>query len=356
MPSPFIRATRTNWDRIFVAMPTRRAVSWHPLEFERWFDANPYLPDGERILVVGREEPLRRTVVLVGLDRSGGLVILEVRNEPTDRRAIGAALEYLAQYEDASVEALLDHDDAAHAALQHAYAATFGGSLPPLGSHRRVLLIAPGHDSYASACAGYLSRHLEGGTSVRLMTAAKTAGGFTFQESRGARLQRASGLGRTFAMSVRGQLYYVLEPGPVPIVWSLGRSAPDGGVSVGQKPSRRAVRLLRSHLMPLRHPEGLDVSNNATVWSQRDRPDRLARVLGSIAEPGRGPGLERYVVFALFQGEDFRNFRQRPVEEFFRGWVPSDRALPDWTAIARLAQRRLDARKLAKGSKPVRPG
>jgi hypothetical protein len=331
-------------------MPIRRHESWQPHDFERWFDANPYLPDGERILIVGRQEPLRRTVVLIGLDRAGGLVVLEVRSEVTDRRAIGAALEYLAQFEDATVEALLDHDDASHAALRHAFAATFGGELPPLGPRRRVLLIAPGHDPYATACAGFLSRHLAGETTIRLMKAEKSAGGFTFEESRGGRLQRASTLGRTFAVSVRGRSYYVLDPGLVPVVWSLGKARGDGTIAIAGKPARRAVRVIRSHLMPLRHPDGLDVSNNATVWSQRERPDRLARVLGTIAGPGRDPAVERVVVFASFQGEEFRNFRQRPAEEFYRGWIPSDRTLPDWGTIARLAERRMEARRLAKRS------
>jgi hypothetical protein len=330
-------------------MPIRRPESWQSHEFERWFDANPYLPDGERILIVGRQEPLGRMVVLIGLDGGGGLVILEVRNEVTDRRAIGAALEYLAQYEDASVEALLDHEDASLEALRHAFAASFGGQLPPLGPRRRVLLIAPGHDPFATACAGYLSRHLTGGTTIQLLRAAKSAGGFTFEEFRGGRLQPASALARGFAVSLRGRWYYVLEPGAAPVVWSLGKTAKsDGTFAIGGKPSRRAVRLLRGHLMPLRHPEGLDVSHNATVWSQRGRPDRLARVLGTIAGPVRGATVERFVAFALFQGEEFRSFRQRPADEFYRGWAPTDRPLPDWATIARLAQRRIETRRLAK--------
>jgi hypothetical protein len=187
------------------------------------------------------------------------------------------------------------------------------------------------------------------------LRAGKSAGGFTFEEFRGGRLQRASALERTFAVSVRGRSYYVLEPGPVPVVWSLGKSKGDGTIAPGGKPSRRAVRLFRSHLMPLRHPDGLDVSNNATVWSQRERPDRVARVLGTVAGPGRGPTAERFVVFAAFQGQEFRNFRQRPAEEFYRTWIPSDQPLPHWAALAGLAQRRLEERRLAKRRRATPP-
>ena len=40
---------------------SRPDPSWQRTEFERWFDVHPFLPDGERVLIVGRH-PGHRTV------------------------------------------------------------------------------------------------------------------------------------------------------------------------------------------------------------------------------------------------------------------------------------------------------
>jgi hypothetical protein len=74
---------------------------------------NPFLPKGvppnrERVLVISRQRPIRRVVDLLALDGTGGLVIVEVKNERTTRAAIGQSLEYLAQYIDTVVEDLED--------------------------------------------------------------------------------------------------------------------------------------------------------------------------------------------------------------------------------------------------------
>ena len=328
-------------------MPSKSTDSWHPSEFERWFDVNPFLPGGERILVVGRYRPARRTIVLIAVDEGGGLVILEIRGEPTNRRAIAAALEYLALHEGVSMDALLGDDEGAANALRDAYQATFGKSAPALTARRRVLLVAPAHDVYAGACGGYLSRHLTGGEiTFRLLTATKSAAGFALREPAAPTLHDVAVLGRTFAASIRGEVFYVLEPGGTPVGWKVGKLAAGGGALVADdKPSRRAVRILRQRVVPLRHPESVDLSHSSTIWIQRDRPDRAGRVLGVVSAGGAGRKEENQVVFAAFRGEEFRAIRRRPAAEFFSRWIPSDRQLPDWRAIAKLARDRAEARR-----------
>jgi hypothetical protein len=319
--------------------------AWQRTQFERWFDVHPYLPGGERILVVGRHQQGRRAVALVALDGEGGLVILEVSDGPSGRRSVGAALEYLAHYEDATLDALLDDDEAAVDALRDAFRATFGAEPSALGPRRRVLLVAPSHGSYAAVCANYLSRHLTGETTVGLLKATTSAAGFILEDYDASPLRRAAALGPTFAVSVRGRLYYVLEPGPAPVVWSVGRiRARDGAVEVKGKPPRRALKLVRWPLMPIGQPDQVDLSGTGTVWMQRERNDRLARVLGTVREPARGDVARSYVVFAAFRLDEPRGFRMRPAEEFFRRWEPSDRPLPGWAAIAR-----------AQGARVMRP-
>jgi len=58
-------------------------------DFGRWFNRSPLLPDGERVMVIGNQRPLRRVDDLLALDRKCGLVVLEGKAERLTRTAIG---------------------------------------------------------------------------------------------------------------------------------------------------------------------------------------------------------------------------------------------------------------------------
>ena len=320
--------------------------SWQRTDFERWFDVHPFLPDGERILVVGRHQPGRRTVVLVALDREGGLVILEADDSPTGRRAVGTALEYLAHYEGATVEALLQDEEGGAPALHEAFRSTFGVEPPALTSRRRVLLVAPSHGTWAAVCGRYLARHLQGDITIRLLKASRSCGRFVLDDYDPPPLQGAATLTATFAVSAEGRLFYVLEPGRMPVVWSVGRIRDrDGAIVFKAKPPRRTLRVARWPMMPVGHPDQVDMSGTGTIWKQRERTDRMARVIGSVRPAARGSTGTSHVVFASFRQDRFRAFRMRPAEDFFRRWVPADRSLPGWDAIALEAERHASARK-----------
>ena len=309
-------------------------------DFERWFDVHPFLPDGERVLVVGRHQPGRRTVVLVALDREGGLVILEVADGPSGRRALAAALEHLAHYEGATLEALLEDEDGAAEAFRHAFRLTFGAEPAALNSRRRVLLVAPSHGAWTAVCARYLGRHLADGITVRMLKASRSAGGYVLEDYDPPPLQRAATLPVTFAISAQGRLFHIMEPGRTPVVWSIGRIRDRDGVLVFKaKPARRTLRTARWPMMPVGQPEQVDMSGTGTIWMQRDRIDRLARVIGTVRSPRRGSEGTGYVVFASFRDGRFKTFTMRPTEEFFRRWVPTERSWPGWAEIAQEAER-----------------
>jgi hypothetical protein len=321
--------------------------SWQRTDFERWFDVHPFLPDGERVLVVGRQQPGRRTVALVALDREGGLVILEAADGPTGRGAVGTALEHLAHYEGATVEALQDEEGGAPA-LHEAFRSTFGVEPPALTSRRRVLLVAPSHGTWAAVCARYLARHLQGDITIRLLKASRSCGRFVLEDYDPPPLQRAATLTATFAVSAEGRLFYVLEPGRMPVVWRVGRIRDqDGAIVFKAKPPRRTLRVARWPMMPVGQPDQVDMSGTGTIWMQRDRTDRVARVIGSVRSAARDSTGASHVVFASFRQDRFRAFRMRPAEDFFRRWVPGDRSLPGWDAIALEAERQASARKSA---------
>jgi hypothetical protein len=320
--------------------------SWQRIDFERWFDVHPFLPDGERILVVARHQPGRRTVALVALDREGGIVILEATDAPTGKRAVGTALEHLAHYEGATLEALLQDEEGGAPALHEALRSTFGVEPPALTSRRRVLLVAPSHGTWAAVCARYLARHLQGDITIRLLKASRSCGRFVLEDYDPPPLQRAATLMATFAVSAEGRLFYVLEPGRKAVVWSVGRIRDrDGAIVFKAKPPRRTLRVARWPVMPVGHPDQVDVSGTGTIWMQRDRTDRVARVIGSVRSAARGSTGTSHVVFASFRQDRFRAFRMRPAEDFFRRWVPADRSLPGWDAIALEAERQASARK-----------
>jgi hypothetical protein len=320
--------------------------SWQRTDFERWFDVHSFLPDDERVLVVGRHQTGRRSIALVALDREGGLVILEVADGPTGRRAVGAALEHLARYEGAAVEALLEDEEGAAEAFHEAFRSTFGVEPPTLTSRRRVLLVAPSHGAWTAVCARYLARHLQSHITVRLLKARRSAGGFVLEDYDPPPLQRAAAFPATFAVSAEGRLFYVLEPGRMPVVWSVGRIRDrDGAIVFKAKPPRRTLRVARWPMMPVEQPDQVDMSGTGTIWMQRDRTDRVARVIGSLRSPAKGSTGTSYVVFASFRQDRFRAFRIRPAEEFFRRWAPADRPLPGWGAITLEAERQASARK-----------
>ena len=320
--------------------------SWHETDFERWFDVHPYLPDGERILVVGRHQPERRMVDLIGLDREGGLVILEVANGKSDQRALGQALENLAHYDNVSTDTLVAEDEeGGREALREAFVATFGTEPPEIRPRRRVFLVAPSHDGYSAVRTHYLSKHLSSDEiSIQLLKAKKSPGGFALEELESPAIQRPAALGRTFALSARGRVYFVLEPGVAPVVWNIGKLRKN-------KPPRRALQVMKSHLMAVPQPDQVDLAHSGSVWAQRFRPDRLAKVVGALrSTEDEGPALSR-IMFAAFRGDEFRDFRMVPAGEFFAQWALSERSLPDWRSIALLAEQQAETRKAAKRAK-----
>ena len=332
--------------------------SWHETDFERWFDVHPFLPDGERILLVGRHQPVRRMVDLIGLDRDGGLVILEVKNGTSDQRALGQALENLAHYEDVSTDTLVAEDDQdAHEAFREAFLATFGTEPPQIRPRRRVFLVAPSHDGYSAVCTRFLSQHLSpDDISIQLLKATKSPGGFALEEFQSPPFQRTGALGQTFAVSARGRVFYVLEPGPAPVLWHVGKLRDsDSTIVLKGKPSRRTLQVMKWHLMPMQHPEQIDLSHSGSVWAERQKPDRLAKIIACVKSKEGEAAMASQVLFASFRGEEFREFRMVPAEEFFGQWALSERSLPDWRAIAQLAQERAESRKAAKRSKKRAP-
>src|SRR4029079_12134993 len=110
-------------------------------------------------------------------------------------------------------------EDGGREALREAFVATFGTEPPEIRPRRRVFLVAPSHDGFSAVSTRFLSRHLSSDEiSIQLLKARKSPGGVALEELEAPPIRRTAALGRTFAVSARGRLFYVLEPGPAPVV------------------------------------------------------------------------------------------------------------------------------------------
>jgi RecB family endonuclease NucS len=81
---------------------------WKEKDFERWFLANPILPEDESMLVIARERSICRVADIVALDKLGRIWVMEIKNEKSTRSALGQAMEYLAQFDEIEPEGLAD--------------------------------------------------------------------------------------------------------------------------------------------------------------------------------------------------------------------------------------------------------
>jgi hypothetical protein len=321
-------------------MARQRRAPWSESDFERWFERHPKLPGEEPLLPVGRHQAIRRMVDLIALDREGGLVILEVKNESANRKAIGQALEYLSQYDELDLDELADdYEDAGRGDLRSAFKAAFGNEITAVSGRRRIYVVAPAHDAYSSLCAGYLSRHLGEGITFHLATAAAEGDEFQFQDSAYPTFKRLAALPKGFALNPqRRRLFYVIEPGSVPIVWGIGRwREPEGRLTFRAKPSRKVLRPFRSPLLPIDSlaPPRVDPESPGSVWTHVRKTGREATLIGHVRPTGRGT---TYVAFAEFRNGTFGNFRRRPAEEFHREWRRTDRVARPWREIVELAR------------------
>jgi hypothetical protein len=331
---------------------------WKERDFERWFQAHPILPNGEPILLITRQRPIRRVVDLVGIDRDGALLIIEVKNEATSRHAIGQALEYLSHYEDISLPSLMEEfEEESEASLANAFESLFGRGLSELSPRRRVFLVGPSHDAYAAITADFLTRHLSSaGIHVEFAVATLVAGEFQLTTYRAAGLRRASDLSGGFGLSPRHQVFQIVSPGSQAVLWHIGKLDPaTGKLRLRKTTSRRMVRLSQRLLMPCQAPAGVLTDQAGTVWQDRTRIGRRAKLVGTVnPESDIQKRSGTYVFLAVYDGGRFKRFQRMPLEHFEKRWHADAVPLPEWRQIAQHAHDlHMDRRKKRISKNPV---
>jgi hypothetical protein len=309
----------------------RSGPGWQEADFEKWVlglpDRTLVLPDGSKLLLVRRQEPISRVVDLLFVDEQRRLVLMEVKNERTTRLALGQALEYLGAYHDYDIEDLCE-DAGADRDLRAEFKVTYGKTLNVLSTNRHVILVAPGFDVPSSVACTYLGRVLSG-VAVSMLAARRQGRRFELKGHVAPPLLRLRTLKSGFALSPSGRrLFYVLQGGSPPVVWWIGRPGRDGQIAL---PSDKQKSVFRSNRYAIAadSPAGVDVSKLGSVWQRNNDPDKLAYLLGYVS----GPRGERAVLVRARAGEP-TVVRRVPRKRFEAKWSPSARTMPDWVTLA----------------------
>ncbi len=315
---------------------------WKESDFEEWFKQEQLLPDGEAVLLISRQRSARHGVDLLALDATGGLVIIEVKNEPATRAAIGQSLEYLAEYAHTAVEDLDDNYSRLKGTTSNLatdFAARFKRALA-VTARRRVYLVAPSFDLHSAVCACYLGEQLlEGRVEYGLIEAWRERKGFRIKLHKRPSPVHSQDLQlRSFALTPGGRLYCVLEPGKKPVMWYIGRRVPEKGLSLasGRALTRQTLQVVSRTLFPEERAKEVDFSESGTVWQHRKKPGTRARLLGQLLA-GQS-GRRRVAVIARFVNEQFAKFQRKSWGDFAAAWRKIEAEAPDWRRIEAAAR------------------
>lgn len=318
-------------------------MSWSEGEFEEWFMRGQVLPDGERVLVIGRQLPIRRVVDLLAIDSAGGLVIIEVKNERSTRAAVGQSLEYLAQYVDTEVEDLEDEYSLLRDATSLAddFRNTFNGELKVVAPRRRVYLVAPSFDVPSAVSVRYLqARLLVGHVEYHLVRASRVGDGFRVELFECPAFTHAKNFQTgSFAVTPSGRLNYVLASGSRPVVWRVGRRVDGHGLRLpsNREMRRRCIQAVSRMLIPAESAPEVDASQTGTVWQHPRKPGTTAKMLGRVRPGSAQSGEDGVAVIARFVDGAFEKFQRKSWRHFAAEWRRVETELPDWRETAEAA-------------------
>ena len=303
------------------------STQWTESAFEDWWLKNPVLPDGERLFVLRRQQPLRRVVDLLCLDNQGGLVFLEIKNETSTRTVVGQALEYLSQYQGADLAVLEDEFDRSNdSSLADAYREAMERDLPSIGTRRRVYIVGPSFDAPTAVAADFLSRSFgPQGISFMLVAARAHSGGYSLDGVVPPTLHPIREMQGQLGKTLRGRVVYVLPAPLVPLCWTVGRL--DGAdrlrLPVGRTLTQRSLRKRSGYLIPIEHYPEVNTSGFGTVWQHKVHHSQLALELGRVTIAGGVGRSVTYHISARYEAGVLSKFRKRQWAQFSDDWTVS---------------------------------
>jgi hypothetical protein len=121
-------------------------------DLETWIAANPEIM-GHRILIIDRQRDIPGVgrLDLLGIDREGTLIIIELKRNRTPREAVAQALDYASWIDSAEETEVIEYAiEYLERPLEEAFRDYFQEDLPELScQHHRITLVAPQLDASA---------------------------------------------------------------------------------------------------------------------------------------------------------------------------------------------------------------
>ncbi len=146
--------------------PRQFEVEHEEAELQNWLGANPDgILDDAKMLVLGREirTDLGGRIDLLGLDRQGGVVVVELKRDDTPRDVIAQALEYAAwaaKLGERDLEELLRRfkgDDSLSMAERHAKYFGLEDAVEEFNQGHRIVIVGQGVTDRIRSTAAYLN-------------------------------------------------------------------------------------------------------------------------------------------------------------------------------------------------------
>ena len=145
--------------------PRQFEVEYEEAVLQNWLGANPDgILEDEEMLVLGREvgTSLRGRIDLLGLDREGNVVVVELKRDDTPRDVIAQALEYAAWASELAVEELEAHfkgDDSLSMAERHARYFGLGDAVvEDFNKGHRIVIVGQDVTDGIRCTASYLNK------------------------------------------------------------------------------------------------------------------------------------------------------------------------------------------------------
>jgi hypothetical protein len=132
-------------------------------DLETWIAADSEII-GDRILIIDRQRPVTEVgrIDLLGIDREGTLIIIELKRDRAPREAVAQALDYASWIDSANETEIISYAaEYLKRPLEDAFRDYFQDELPELSCQRhKITLVAPRLDASAERIITYLSeRH-----------------------------------------------------------------------------------------------------------------------------------------------------------------------------------------------------
>ncbi len=324
----------------------RRTDTWSERKFEAWFGEHPQLPEGlipaegERgkrggLLVISMERSLRREVDILGISEDGSLVLIEVKNEPVVRAALGQLLEYLADYDGITYEelnglCLHPRGQTDGESLRDVFQRFYGTPMPALSAKRYAFLVGPDFRPESAVAVKYLAELLKDRVTLGLLRADKASKGFALSEVHAPHYLRTTTMKEgAFALSPSGTLYRVMAAGQAPVLWRVGKQGEDGKFKPNK--GRAMLVVVDRKLIPVDKPPMVDATQTGRVMEKASTPNDFALVVGSVGSVDAG-----ITVLARYKQGAFSGLQVKKTRELKRTWRYSEQQPHEWHEIARL--------------------